>query len=80
MVDKVVGIGDDLDGSTVVDARIWPEGLSNAGQIAFWACLADGHTGVYFADPLAQDITATGIAAESRSSIERPGDTRRRSR
>lgn len=52
-VDRVVAIGDDLDGSTVFDLSVlsFRTGLNNSGQIAFIAELADGRTGVYRADP-----------------------------
>ena len=51
--DRVVAIGDDLDGSTVFDLSVlsFRTGLNNSGQIAFIAELADGRTGVYRADP-----------------------------
>jgi hypothetical protein len=55
--DRVVAIGDDLDGSTVVDLSVlsFRAGLNNSGQIAFVAQLADGRTGVYRADPRRRD-------------------------
>ena len=51
--DRVIAIGDDLDGSTVFDLSVlsFRTGLNNGGQIAFIAQLADGRTGVYRADP-----------------------------
>jgi hypothetical protein len=51
--DRVVAIGDDLDGSTVFDLSVlsFRTGLNNSGQIAFIAQLADGRTAVYRADP-----------------------------
>jgi len=55
--DRVVAIGDDLDGSTVFDLSVlsFKTGLNNGGQIAFIAQLADGRTGVYRADPRRRD-------------------------
>jgi len=51
-LDRVVAIGDALDGSTVVDLSVlsFRTGLNNSGQIAFIAGLADGRTGVYRGD------------------------------
>src|SRR5262249_14790946 len=51
-LDRVVAIGDDLDGSTIVDLSVlsFRTGLNNSGQIAFIAQLADGRTGVYRGD------------------------------
>jgi len=51
-VDRVIAIGDDLDGSTVVDLTVlsFRAGLNNGGHIAFIAQLADGRTGVYRGD------------------------------
>jgi hypothetical protein len=48
---KVIGLGDALDGSTVVSLRVWPESLNDDGQVAFWAHLANDRVGVYRADP-----------------------------
>jgi hypothetical protein len=55
--DRVLAIGDDLDGSTVFDLSVlsFRTGLNNHGQIAFIAQLADGRTGVYRADPERRD-------------------------
>jgi hypothetical protein len=55
--DRVIAIGDDLDGSTVFDLSVlsFRTGLNNSGQIAFIAQLADGRTGVYRADPKPRD-------------------------
>jgi hypothetical protein len=52
VVDRIVGPGDPLDGSTVLSAVTSSRSLNNAGQIAFHATLADGREGVYRADPL----------------------------
>ena len=56
--DRVIGLGDELDGSTVFDLSIssFRTGLNDEGQIVFIAQLEDGRTGVYRADPIrAQD-------------------------
>lgn len=51
VADRVIRVGDALDGSTVsllVDSR---PGFNDRGQIAFLAQLADGRVGIYRADP-----------------------------
>lgn len=71
--DRVIGFGDPLDGSTVNLVFLWPDGLNNNGQVAFWARLADGREGVYRADPVPVEgptgaggvTTVTGVAAVS---------------
>lgn len=52
--DRVIAIGDELDGSRVLDlgTAAFRTSLNNNGQIAFTAQLEDGRTGVYRADPL----------------------------
>lgn len=52
--DRVIAIGDELDGSTVLDlsTSAFRTSLNNNGQIAFTAQLEDGRTGVYRADPV----------------------------
>jgi hypothetical protein len=40
-----------IDGTTLLDAYVWEESLNDAGQVAFWALLANGRWGVYRADP-----------------------------
>ena len=49
---RVIGLGDALDGSTVHECFLWEEAINNHGQIAFWAHLADGRQGVYRANPM----------------------------
>ncbi|NEO53387.1 MAG: PEP-CTERM sorting domain-containing protein [Okeania sp. SIO3B5] len=49
--DKVIGLGDTLLGSTVVDLAMDRGSLSNDSEIAFWARLANGTEGVYRANP-----------------------------
>jgi hypothetical protein len=58
----VIETGDVLDNSTVLDVRLWPEGLNNSGQVAFFARLADGREGVYRADPVAPGCAANVTA------------------
>jgi hypothetical protein len=50
--EKVIAAGDPIDGSTFDGGFIWEEAINDAGQVAFWAELADGRRGVYRADPV----------------------------
>jgi hypothetical protein len=52
VADKVIEPGDPLDGSTFQGGYSYMESLNNTGQVAFFAFLADGRTGVYRADPV----------------------------
>ena len=47
VLDKVIAVGDPLDGSTVAQLGFGREGLNDRGQIAFWALLANGEQGVF---------------------------------
>jgi hypothetical protein len=60
IADRVIQTGDPLDGSTVQRLSTGSHGryLNDAGQIAFWAQLADGRSGIYRADPLSLNIAA----------------------
>jgi len=51
IADRVIAVGDPLDGSTVAGLAFSREGLNGAGQVAFFASLADGRQGVFLADP-----------------------------
>lgn len=51
IADKVIGIGDSLFGSTVMEVRFSRQGLNDQGQVAFWALLQDGRRVVVRADP-----------------------------
>jgi hypothetical protein len=64
LVDRIIGPGDALDGSTVVGVDFF-RGLNDAGQIAFWAGLEDGRRGIYRADPVPEPSTLilAGIGA-----------------
>jgi len=67
--DKVIGIGDTLFGSTVVDLAMDRQSLSDDNEIAFWAKLEDGTEGIYRANniadsqfnPLLPDSTLDGV-------------------
>jgi hypothetical protein len=50
LTNKVIGTGDTLFGSTVTSLGFFREGLNNPGQLAFFASLADGTTGIFRAD------------------------------
>jgi hypothetical protein len=73
VTDRVIGTDDLLDNSTVVHLRLMSsEAFNNAGQVAFYARLADGREGVYRADPVdrvAPTVTAptsiTEVATET---------------
>jgi hypothetical protein len=64
--DRVIQTGDVLDGSTIVQLSTGSHGrfLNDAGQVAFWAQLADGRTGIYRADP-----TFSAVAIPEPSSL-----------
>jgi hypothetical protein len=54
VTDKVIATGDSLFGSTVTSLsfnRFSSKGLNNAGQLTFFAQLADGISGIFRADP-----------------------------
>jgi hypothetical protein len=54
VTDKVIATGDSLFGSTVTSLsfnRLSSKGLNNAGQLTFFAQLADGSSGIFRADP-----------------------------
>jgi hypothetical protein len=67
--DKVIGIGDTLLGSTVVDLAMDRQSLSDDNEIVFWAKLEDGTEGIYRANniadsqfnPLLPDSTLDGV-------------------
>ncbi|MBD1906543.1 PEP-CTERM sorting domain-containing protein [Funiculus sociatus GB2-A5] len=50
--DKVIGTGDTLFDSTVQELSFYREGLNNSGQVAFFASLANGTSGIFRADPI----------------------------
>ncbi len=67
--DKVIGIGDTLFGSTVVDLAMDRHSLSDDNEIVFWAKMEDGTEGIYRANniadsqfnPLLPDSTLDGV-------------------
>jgi hypothetical protein len=50
--DKVIGTGDNLFESTVTSISFGNHGLNNLGQLAFYAQLANGTSGIFRADPV----------------------------
>jgi hypothetical protein len=54
--DKVIAIGDPLDGTTVI-ALMFGDGFNNRGQVAFQAWLADGRGIEVRADPVPEPAT-----------------------
>ncbi|MFT3789068.1 MAG: hypothetical protein QM770_23320 [Tepidisphaeraceae bacterium] len=43
----LISVGDSLDGSTITDLGLSPTSFAVANEVAFWASLADGTTGLY---------------------------------
>lgn len=62
VADKVIALGDSLEGSVVTSIKLG-QGFNDAGQIAFWAQLADGRSGIFRADPIPEpsSIALAGI-------------------
>jgi hypothetical protein len=64
---KVITSGDQLFGSSVTFVSTFSQSINNSGQIAFYASLADGRSGVYVASPVPEASTlvllATGLLA-----------------
>lgn len=53
VADRVIAIGDALDGSTVTALAFSTFSLNDNGEVAFFASLADGRSGIFRADPQA---------------------------
>jgi hypothetical protein len=64
LTNKVIGTGDTLFGSTVTSLGFFREGLNNPGQLAFFASLANGTTGIFRADP--------GVSGEPPKDVPEP--------
>jgi hypothetical protein len=62
VLDKVIQTGDPLFGSTVTGLAIGPRAFNAAGQLAFYATLADGREGVFVATPVPEPGGALGVA------------------
>ncbi|MGL4498847.1 MAG: PEP-CTERM sorting domain-containing protein, partial [Planktothrix sp.] len=55
--DKVITVGDSLFGSTITNLSFFGDkGLNDQGQIAFYATLADGTSGIFRADPSKKSV------------------------
>jgi hypothetical protein len=50
VADKVIAVGDPLFGSTVADVQFY-RGMNDAGQIAFYAGIVGGPSGIFLAEP-----------------------------
>ena len=57
---RVIGVGDSLLGSRVTALSYSREGFNDAGQLAFWAALADGRRVIVLATPVPEP-TAAGL-------------------
>ena len=51
VADRVLLVGDALDGSTVTNVSVFGDYFNNVGQLAFTATLKDGRTEIFRADP-----------------------------
>jgi hypothetical protein len=58
VTNKVIAVGDALDGSTVQSVNLYSEGIDDSGQVAFLANLANGTSGIYRADPVPEPGSA----------------------
>jgi hypothetical protein len=73
VADKVIAVGDQLSGSTVVafpQNAMNPRGLNDAGQFLFRANLADGRTVLVRADPA--DDGQDGLPGQGHDNADRP--------
>ena len=63
LADKVIATGDPLAGSTVTDVFSFRNGLNDSGQVAFYAQLDDGRSGIFRADPVPEPGSLTMLCA-----------------
>lgn len=63
VADRVLLVGDPLDGSTVTGFSVFGGDFNNAGQLAFTAFLADGRTEIIRADPVPEPGELALLAA-----------------
>jgi hypothetical protein len=68
---KVIDTGDPLDGSTFGGTLLWYESINSSGQIAFFAQLADGRSGVYRADPCAVNVSSLITVSQGNAKLNR---------
>ncbi len=62
--ERLIGVGDLLDGASVWSLSLGKESLNDRGQIVFAASFDDGRTAIFRADPIPEPATLTlGIAA-----------------
>jgi hypothetical protein len=80
VVDRVIGLNDSLFDSTMVVVDVLRGGINDAGQIAFWAGLANGRQVIVRADPVADtgtgqpDLVVTVLTAPTEGTAGRPID------
>ncbi|HUR54980.1 MAG TPA: choice-of-anchor tandem repeat NxxGxxAF-containing protein, partial [Gemmataceae bacterium] len=84
VADRVVMLGDPLFGSTVTGLAIGPRAFNDAGQLAFYATLADGREGVFVATPVPEPgfalLGCAGVAALGRLLRRKEKNRRRETR
>ena len=68
---KVIGAGDPLFGSVVMGAGVSPNGLNDAGQVAFIYQLANGTTGIAVATPVPEPSVSLLLAVSFGLSLAR---------
>lgn len=64
-IDKIIAVGDLLDGSPVKQLSISTQAINDEGTIAFWARLANGNQGVYMVsvpEPSTLLLASIGLA------------------
>jgi hypothetical protein len=61
--DRIIGTGDSLLGSTVSSVAFWREGLNDHGQVAFFARLTDGSSGIFVATPVPEPPLLSALLA-----------------
>lgn len=62
LTDKVVAVGDALDGSTVADLGFGRFGLSDNGTVAAFVQLSDGRSGIYTFAPVPEPTAVLVVA------------------
>ena len=76
--DKVIGMGDTLQGATVTWLDFSRGGFNNDGQIAFWARLSNGAEGLFVATPIPEPSTLVLLVAGATGVLGYNGGWRKR--
>ncbi len=63
IANKVIAVGDFLNGLSVLDLTIIDKGLNDAGQIGFGVLLSDGSERIFRAKPVPEPGSVAGLAA-----------------